>query len=110
MRPLLATNIAAYHTHDFGATNVDNTAWVQIVPLVSNLRAACAVKVLNTSSAIIKLATGNPGSEVELPYLIYPGEWSDLVPLEIRHGVRLSARAQTAAIADEGELVLNFFG
>ena len=110
MRPLVATNVSAKHTHDFAATNVDNAAWVQIVSQASNLKGSCAVKVLNTSSAIIKLATGGAGQEVEIPYLIYPGEWSDVIPLEIRRGVRLAARAETAIPADEGELVLNFFG
>lgn len=77
--------------------------------LTSSLpQAASAIEVQNTSAKIIRLAVGAAGVEV-VKYAIAPGVNSVIIPLELKKGARLAAKAVTAD-ATTGALVINFLG
>jgi hypothetical protein len=118
MRPLLAHVPVGTFNFDFAVTAVDNSAWVTVI---GQIPASCtAIQILNTSSAIIRISNGAAGNETgndpitgksnEYPIKLLPGQLSEVLPFEMTRGSRLSARAQTAIPADEGELVINLFG
>lgn len=118
MRPLLAHVPVGTFNFDFASTNVDNSAWVTIIGQIP--ASCCAIQILNTSSAIIRISKGSAGQETandantgksnEHPFKILPGQLSEILPFELVRNARLSARAQTSIPADEGELVINLFG
>jgi hypothetical protein len=94
--------------HAFGSTNVNTTAWVEIIASLDT--PASYVEVFNSSGAILKLSTGAAAAEddSEIAYYILPNGSAIMLPMEFGNGQRISARAIDAN-ATVGSLVLNFF-
>lgn len=92
--------------HDYVATNVTTAAWVELIDEWPE--ASTAIEFFDTSGRVIKIATGAPGSEVEVPYQIFPGG-SGVVPIQISKGQRVAIRAVDAT-ASVGRLFVNIFG
>lgn len=101
IRKPVGTSVA----NDNSGTTITSAAWVELSAALG--APASAIEVYNTSSKAIKLATGGAGSEVEVPYIIPPSASSTIVPLELKKGVRLAAKA-LGADATTGFLVINF--
>ena len=110
MRALLARKPVAKLRHDYVATNVTTSAWVELIDALEE--AASAVEIFDGSGSIIKLSLGDAGEEDdnELPYYIMPGGGGGvMIPMELAKGKRLSAKAVDATAAT-GSLIINFFG
>ena len=91
-----------------GVTNITTGAWVQLS--AATTKPLSFMEVYNATTKILVLATGVPGSEVELPIYIYPGIGSQIIPIDqiIPKGSRISAKAVDAN-ATTGYLLLNLF-
>lgn len=91
-----------------GVTNITTGAWVQIS--AATAKSCSFLDIYNPTTKILVLAIGSVGAEVELPFYIYPGVSSQLIPLDmaIPKGSRLSAKAVDAD-AVSGYLLLNLF-
>lgn len=72
---------------------------------------ACAIEIFNPSGSTIQLSIGAAGLEAAnlIPYTILPGGSSIFLPMELKKGVRLSAKAIDAD-ANAGYFTMNFFG
>lgn len=92
-----------------GAVTITTAAYLTIVAKAANLKSCSALEVFNASGSILKLALGDVGSEVDLPYTILPGGSTGLIVVEIPAGVRISAKAIDADTA-AAQFVLNRFG
>lgn len=93
-------------TNNAASTTIASATYTQ---LSASLPESCsAVYVANTTQKHIKLAVGDASSEVDIGLVIPAGEQGVYFPLEIRHGVRLSAKALDAD-ATTGWLIINFF-
>jgi len=106
-RSLLSHKAVATLSLNMASTAVNTNAYTQLIG--SLLTGATAIEVLNTGGKILKLAQGAPGSEVDLPYLVPPGGTDGPVPLELKNGQRLSAKALDAN-STTGWIVINIFG
>jgi len=108
-RGLLARNPVAKHRFDVTSpAAITTSAWTVIISSMAT--ASDAFEVLNTTGSVLKIATGNTGSEVEIPYYILPSSEPHLVPWNISKGSQISAKAVDADAADATQLVFNFFG
>lgn len=106
---LLARKPIGKLVHDFGATNVTTSAWVEIS---SSCPSPCsALEIFNGGGSILKLSTGVSGQEDahELPYYILPGGSDEVLPFELGKSKRLSVKAVDLN-STSGSLVLNLFG
>ena len=92
---------------DYSSTNVTSAAWVEVedsLPAPAN-----GVELFNGSGSILELAKGASGSEVAVQYYILPGGSSIFLPLSFAKLTRLAVKAVDLT-ADNGHLVMNFFG
>lgn len=110
IRNLLAE--APYHKMraDLVSTPVTTAAWTEV--LAATPKACTAISVFYTGDAVLKLSTGAPGQEnaAELALYLTPGmDMNLMIPIEVKHGKRISIRAEDQD-ADVGELIINFFG
>ena len=71
--------------------------------------AASAVEVFNTSSKAIQLSLGAGGAEVAVPYIVPPSAIGQIIPMTLKKGQRLTAKA-LGADATTGFFVVNFLG
>lgn len=106
-RSLLARKPVATIAFSMSGANITTAAYTQLIAAMA--APASAVEVFSPSGSSIKLAVGGAGAEVDIPYTIPPGGSAVFLPLEIKAGVRLSAKALDAN-ATTGLLILNFFG
>jgi hypothetical protein len=79
--------------------------------LAATTEPCSAIEIFSGSGSIIKVSLGAAGLEYasEIPYYITPGGSSILLPIEIKKGTRISAKAVDTT-ANVGTLVINFFG
>lgn len=108
MRGIAAYKPVYTYALNFGATTVDNSAYVTLAAAVA--KPCSAVEIFNPSGATLIIAAGAASSEVPYPYYILPGGSSIFLPMEIAAGVRLSLKALTSTSATNGYFVLNMFG
>jgi hypothetical protein len=102
-------NPVAKHRFDVTApAAITTAAWTVIITAMD--AASDAFEVLNTTGSVLKIATGEPGSEVEIPCYILPSSEPHLVPWNIAKGSKISARAVDSDAADITQLVFNFYG
>lgn len=92
---------------DTGSTNITTGAWVVIASSLS--QASNGVEIFNGGGSILKIATGQTGSESELPYYVLPGTGGILLDFTLAKGTQLSVKAVDIA-STQGSLVLNLFG
>lgn len=113
MRGMLARNPVGKSLYQVVAatvgTHITNAAWVEIE---DSLPAPCdALEILNTTGALLLLATGANGSEVEAPFYIMPGSEPHIIPYNIAKGTRLSVKVVGSVSATtDGDLAINWFG
>jgi hypothetical protein len=90
---------------DYSSTSVGSGSWVEIE---DSLAASCtAVELFNGSGAILKIATGANGSEVEKDYYILPGGSSVVVPLSFSKGQRITLKTADGTTASTGFFAMN---
>lgn len=94
---------------DMSGTNVTTAAYATLLAKASNLKSCSGIEIFNPSGSIIKIATGDAGSEVDLPYTILPGGTTGFLAAEIPVGVRISLKAIDTNVT-AGRFVLNQFG
>lgn len=94
---------------DLVANPITTAAWLALSTALP--KACVAVQIYYTGVGILKISDGDMGEEDdhEKPMYIVPGGESCMVPIELAKGKRFSAQALDQD-ADEGELVINFFG
>ena len=73
---------------------ITTAAWVQILAKALNKYACSVVEIFNPTGSSLLIATGEPGSEVALPYTILPGGTTGWLAFEIPIGVSISLKAQ----------------
>lgn len=98
----LRSPVRAPVVNNCATTNV-TAAYLQLLATIGN--GCAAVQVQNTSAQVITLAVGAAGSEKD-KFSIGPG-LSEMFPLELKSGDRLSAKAPIAN-ATTGALIVNF--
>lgn len=107
-RQLLCQKPVGKIRHSIASTNITTAAYVE---LEDELPASCvAVGIGYTGDAILILAKGASGEEVDLPFYVMPGQSGEvIIPLELAKNIRLSAKAldQNMTI---GEIVINLYG
>lgn len=98
--------MAAVDTLAYSSTNVTNAAYVTLD--ASTTVNAASLLIVDTSTQLIKLATGPAGSEVDLCGFDGNG-YPILIKQYIPVGTRLSVRAITTT-ANTGSLVVSLLG
>jgi hypothetical protein len=93
--------------NDNSGTTIAAADWVQLSSALPT--PAAAVEIFNTSARAIKLAVGAEDAEVEIPYVVPPSAIGTIIPVSLKKGVRLSAKA-LGTDATTGFLVINFLG
>lgn len=91
------------------ATHITSAAWVEIE---DSLPAPCdAMEILNTTGALLLLAIGALGSEIEKPFYIMPSAEPHIIPYNISKGSRISVKVVGSVDAtQDGDLAINWFG
>lgn len=92
---------------DMSSTNVTTSAWATV--LAALVQACSAVECINQSGSPLLIALGAGGSEVAIPYTVPPGGSAVLIPVEMKNGARLSAKAVGTSVS-AGYLIFNFLG
>lgn len=92
---------------DFSSTNVDNTAYVQVLASVG-ASAIRKIQVFMSSGEPLYLAFGGAGSEVDQIILIPGG--NGYIDLEIAAATRISVKAVNVVTVNSGNLMINYFG
>ncbi len=107
-RDLLAAKPTGKIYYDLTSGSITTAAWREIE---DSIPASCtAIMVAWSGDAVLKLAKGAAGSEVELPIYITPGQAPNvLIPLELSKAWRLAARAEDQNVT-VGRLVITLFG
>lgn len=95
--------------YDLSGGAIGTSAYVTILAKASNLYASSALEIFNPSPATMKIATGDAGSEVDLPYSVLPGGMN-ILAFEIPKGVRISMKAADQTSGAVGLVVINQFG
>ena len=98
--------VAAPVANDCSGTTITSAAYVTMVAVLA--APASAMEVINTSAKAIKIAFGAAGSEVD-QYAIAPGAFGQIIPVEAKKGIRVSAEAY-GANATTGFLIINWLG
>lgn len=94
--------------NDCSSTTITAAAYVQLTAATD--APASGILVFNTSAKAIKLARGASGSEVDTGIVIPPSSTSGtFIPIEIKKGTRLSAKALSAD-ATTGYFVVTLMG
>jgi len=65
------------------------------------------LEIYNNTSQTLILATGNSGSEVQLPFTIFPNG-NPSVPVTLSHNTRLTAQC-VGSSATAGTLIINLY-
>ena len=98
--------VAVPVANDCSGTTITSAGYVQ---LVASLAApASAMEVVNTSAKAILIAFGAAGLEVD-QYVIAPGAFGQIIPVEAKKDIRVSAKA-LGANATTGFLCINWLG
>lgn len=97
------------HSHDYAASPVDSSAWVEVITAMD--MPCSAIEIFSAAGATLKMSLGDAGDEDahEIPYYILPGGSGIMLPINIAKGKRISVKSIDID-ADAGSLVLNFFG
>jgi hypothetical protein len=92
--------------NDCSSAAINTTGYTQL--LAATTKSFISYEIYNGTTKILKLAIGGSGSEVDLPYTIYPGIAGQVINFEglVPRGSRVSAKAIDAN-ATTGFLVLN---
>ncbi len=90
------------------ATAISTTAYTEIT--AATPVAFDALEVYNSTGALLILATGAVGSEVDMPMYLMPGSQPHIIPLNKRKGTRLSVKAVDVAASDDGYIAVNLYG
>jgi hypothetical protein len=107
----IATNqylpIRSYGEIDFSSTNVDNSAWVQLIADVG-ATAIKKVQIFMSSGDALYIGVGAAASEVTQGFIVPGG--NGFVDLEIPANSRVSVKAVEAVTVSSGSLLVNFLG
>jgi hypothetical protein len=87
----------------YASTNVTTSAYVQLdAALDNNSRYA---EIFDSSGALLKLAVGASGAEVDILDIIPGG--NGLIPLRLNLGQRLAIKSVDTATVNTGQLTIN---
>lgn len=89
----------------YTSTNVTTSAWTQIVASMPS--ATTYAEIFDSSGQVMKLGQGASGSEIDFPYIIFPGG-NGQTPLKVGNAKRIVAKALSAN-ATSGYLLINFY-
>jgi hypothetical protein len=93
---------------DFAITNVDDTAYIQILASIGAVKVR-KIQIFMSSGEPLYLAFGAAASEVDKIYIIPGG--NGLIDIEIPIATRLSVKAVNAATTvNSGILMINYLG
>ncbi len=109
MRPLLARVPVHTFRYDYAAGNIADDTWGQV--LAATPLPACALEIYDSSGRTLSISLGAAAAEDSaiVPYTITPNGSSILLPIEVARGKRISVKPLDGD-ADEGQLIINFFG
>lgn len=99
--------IRSYGDIDFSSTNVDDSAWVELVSDVG-ANEIKKVQIFMSSGEPLYVGVGAAASEVIQGYIIPGG--NGFVDLEIPASSRVSVKAVNAVTVSSGSLLVNFLG
>jgi hypothetical protein len=104
-RQLLAVRNRENISLDMGGSNVGTAAWV----VVATLSHACdALQIDNSGDDSLLIGIGDPGSEIQQPYIIGPCEKTPVIPFPLAKGVTISVKSRNHTVVD-GDLIINTF-
>lgn len=97
--------------YDLSSGAITNAAYVAVLAKASNKVACSGLEIFNPSGSTLKIAIGDAGSEVDIPYTVPPGGSNLLLAVELPAKTRISMKALDAGgTGTVGLLLLNWFG
>ena len=87
----------------YASTNVTDSAYVQLDSALDEN--STYAEILDTSGALLKLAIGGAGAEVDILDIIPGG--NGLIPLKLCKGQRLSVKSVDTPTVSTGQLTIN---
>lgn len=92
--------------YTYSGSTVTTSAWTQLSASLPNV--VRAVQIFDSSGQTMQLGLGPSGSEIAMPWYIYPGGQNDMIPMVAGPYNRLVIRA-ISGNATQGELDLNLY-
>lgn len=92
--------------NDYSSVNVTNSAYTQLSASLSEH--ISLIEIFDSSGAVLKLAIGASGGEVDMPFYIIPGG-NGRMGLLLSKGCRLSIKSVDTATVSTGQIVINLY-